>query len=103
MAVLLILLSLLFIVIVDVLFLSQILRFFAGLLGHYLRRSSRTRRELLLARVANETRSFKASGKSRANEGLQLDEAAPGSTSSDWKGIVGFFHPFWYVVRCGLR
>jgi alpha-1,2-mannosyltransferase len=102
MAVLLVVLSLLLIAAVDVLFFSHILRFFAGLVGRHLRRCSRTRRELLLARVANETRNFEASGKTRTKHGHGLEDVAPAPapSGSEWKGIVGFFHPFWCVAPC---
>ncbi|CAO2658742.1 Nn.00g064650.m01.CDS01 [Neocucurbitaria sp. VM-36] len=103
MAVLFVLLSLLVPLLVSVLFLPRTLRFTAELVGHQLRRSSRTRRELLLARVANETRKFESEHSEKSSDDddwEQVASAATGSAvnggkaNSEWNGIVGFFHPF---------
>ena len=106
MSLLLIILSLLAPIIVSALFLPRILRLGAELLGHHLRRSSRTRRELLLARVASETRTLEAEQRNRKKEDDDWEqvgnaaaggEANAGKADSEWDGIVGFFHPFWYA------
>jgi alpha-1,2-mannosyltransferase len=105
MGVSLIILSLLLSVIISAVFLPKILRFGAELLGHQLRRSSRTRRELLLARVASETKRHEAEQKNKKKEDDDWEEVGntasnnksiAGKADSEWDGIVGFFHPFWY-------
>jgi alpha-1,2-mannosyltransferase len=104
MGILLIILSLLLPIAVSAVFLPKILRFGAELLGYHLRRSSRTRRELLLARVASETKTFEAAQKNKKKEDDDWEEVGNTASSStlnvrkadsEWDGIVGFFHPFW--------
>jgi alpha-1,2-mannosyltransferase len=98
----LILLSLLVSVAVSLIFLPKTLRFAAELVGHHLRRSCRTRKELLLGRVANETKAYEALQKNTRKEDddwEQVGSSASGSApdekaDSGWDGIVGFFHPF---------
>ena len=106
MSILLVLFSLLVPALVAVLFVPAALRFAAELVGQHLRRSSRTRRELLLARVASETRTHEAGqGKSKKDDDdwEEVGNTPPGSAGKDrkadseWDGIVGFFHPFWYA------
>lgn len=99
-----ILLSLLVPVLVAALLLPKILYFVAGLVGRHLRRCSRTRRELLLARVANETKAYEEELKVNKQEDADWEQV--GTTArdnavknSEWDGIVGFFHPFWYAWR----
>lgn len=97
-------LSLLACSILSFVFLPRTLRFAGEILGHYLRRASRTRRELLLARVATEQQAWEADhgrGKGSDDEEWEQVEAATvgsavngGSAAEDWAGIVGFFHPF---------
>ncbi|KAI8934240.1 asparagine-linked glycosylation protein [Plenodomus lindquistii] len=102
MALLLVLLSLLVPAVVSLVFLPKILRILAQFLGQHLRRNSRTRRELLLARVATETKRHDEEHKDRKSEDddwEQIGIAKAGSVDggkadSDWDGIVGFFHPF---------
>ena len=100
----LILLSLLASAIVSFVFLPKTLRFFAELVGRNLRQSSNTRRELLLARVASETRTYEAGHERQRraeDEWEEIDVTATGSADnggqaeSGWDGIIGFFHPFW--------
>ena len=76
-------------------------------MGYYLERPSRTRRELLLARVATEQRHYETERKDASTEEKEDDDweeieqslvgsATNGSKADkDWSGIVGFFHPFW--------
>lgn len=100
-----ILVSLLVPLVASIVFLPKTLRFFGELLGYYLRRSSRTRRELLLARVANEQRTHDAERtKEKEKEDDEWEEVEAsmvgsaingGKADKDWSGIVGFFHPFW--------
>ncbi len=85
--------------------LPRALRFAGELLGHRLRRSTRARRELLLARVAKEQRAYDAEHKAACKEGedeweeveaSMVGSAANGAKAAeDWRGIVAFFHPFW--------
>jgi alpha-1,2-mannosyltransferase len=103
MTLLFILLSLLVAAIVSVLFFLRTLHRAAEILGRRLRRSSKTRRELLLARVARESRHLEAGHrKTKEDDDWENIGASPlGSTTNgakadtEWKGIVGFFHPFW--------
>lgn len=108
MTLLVILLSLLAPVLASVIFLPKTLRFLAELVGHHLRRSSRTRRELLLARVATESKNYVSEQSRNGKEdddweeigniaiGSAVNGGSAGSAGSEWNGIVGFFHPFWY-------
>lgn len=106
MAPLTIVLSLLVPVILSLVFLPKIIHFLAKSLGQHLRWSSRTRRELLLARVATETKTYEAdqrNGKKEDDDWEKIGNATVSSKESndsrdsDWDGIVGFFHPFWYA------
>ncbi|KAH6639750.1 hypothetical protein C7974DRAFT_389126 [Boeremia exigua] len=98
MALLVVLLSLLAAVAVPFVFFPAIVRFLGALVGRHLRRSSSTRRELLLARVASEARAYRAAHP----EGDDWEEIASAADTPDkpdtpdpqWDGIVGFFHPF---------
>jgi alpha-1,2-mannosyltransferase len=102
-----IVLSLLAVVVLSFVLLPKSLRFAGELLGSNLRRASRTRRELLLARVASEQRTYEAEHKERhakqEDDWEEVEASAAGSamnggpTDKDWSGIVGFFHPFWYA------
>lgn len=70
-------------------------------MGQYLRRSSRTRRELLLARVATESKNFEAEHNEPEDydweeiASVATDGKVGSSKDTQWDGIVGFFHPFW--------
>ncbi|KAF2467080.1 UDP-Glycosyltransferase/glycogen phosphorylase [Lindgomyces ingoldianus] len=100
----LLLLSLLVPGLLSFLFLPRTLRFLGDLVGCHLRRSSRTHRELLLARVATEQKSYEAekkTGKAKDDEDWEEIEGAMvgssvngGKADHDWNGIAGFFHPF---------
>jgi alpha-1,2-mannosyltransferase len=105
MAFLVIILSLLVASVVSVVFLRKTLHLLAELVGRRLRHSSRTRRELLLDRVAAETKTFKAERKTKNTEDDDWEKIAPspkgspssqGQANAEWNGVVGFFHPFWY-------
>jgi alpha-1,2-mannosyltransferase len=105
MAVFVILLSLLLPLAVSALFLPTALRFLGGIAGHYRQRSSRTRRELLLERVASEQKQHESQQQVQAEkdeddweeiEGSMVGSAVNGGKADrEWHGIVGFFHPFW--------
>ncbi|KAF1960260.1 alpha-1,2-mannosyltransferase ALG11 [Byssothecium circinans] len=83
-------------------FLPQTFQYVEQFVG--LRRSSRTRRELLLARVASEQRAYEAEHKGKnEKEDEDWEEVETsmvgsavngGKADRDWSGIVGFFHPF---------
>jgi alpha-1,2-mannosyltransferase len=105
MAFLVIILSLLVATVVSVVFLPKTLHLLAELVGRRLRHSSRTRRELLLDRVAAETKAFEAEGKTKSTEDDDWEKIVPspkgspsnrGRADTEWNGVVGFFHPFWY-------
>lgn len=93
---------------VAVYYFPSILRSVGVPLGSHLRRSSRTRRELLLARVANEQQAYEAKHKAeKQNDEDDWEEVESslvgsavngGKADKDWSGIVGFFHPFWYAL-----
>ena len=104
MALLMILLFLLAPAIIPVIFLPKTLHLLAELVGRRLRRSSTTRRELLLDRVATETKHFEAEHREKNKEDDDWEKIVPSPVGSavnrakadaDWHGIVGFFHPFW--------
>lgn len=101
MALLFILVSLLVSVVISVVFFPRIVRFLTAQVGHYLRRSSRTRRDLLLARVSNETKKYEAEHPEvEDHDWEEIAFVATGGKASSkgeqqWEGIVGFFHPFW--------
>lgn len=102
MALLVILLSFLVPAVISLVFLPKIIRVLAQFLGQHLRRNSRTRRELLLARVATETRKHEAEHEDRKSEDDDWEQVGTakrgsgesGKANSEWNGIVGFFHPF---------
>ncbi|KAH7085127.1 hypothetical protein BKA63DRAFT_559773 [Paraphoma chrysanthemicola] len=103
MAFLVLLLSLVVPLVITVIFLPYTLHVLAKLVGNRLRQSSRTRRELLLDRVASETRAFEAEHREKSTEDDDWENITPaptgtavngGKADADWKGIVGFFHPF---------
>lgn len=89
----------------SVYFFPSLLRNVGQVLGRHLRRSSRTRRELLLERVAKEQSDDEAkhtTAKSREDDEWEEVETSMvgsavngGKADKDWSGIVGFFHPFW--------
>jgi len=102
MAFLFIFLSLLAPVIISLVFLPKIVCILVQSLGQYLRRHSRTRRGLLLTRVANEIKIHEATHTSTKSEddeweqiGTTRGNVGTGQeTDCEWDGIVGFFHPF---------
>ena len=63
-------------------------------LGWYLRRRTALRTRMILSRTGMEDHSPRSEDNLRPTQG----EGAGGAESGDrrgWKGIVGFFHPFW--------
>jgi alpha-1,2-mannosyltransferase len=104
MGVFLFFLSLVVCIFLAFIFLPRTLGFLASLLGYYLRRSSQTRRELLVARNAEEVRRWEAGrgDETEEEDGWEEIEGSlvgsavnGGKADKDWHGIVGFFHPFW--------
>lgn len=75
------------------------------LLGWHLQRSTSPRRELILARIEIEEQDYQSklrhSSKSDDGDWEKVERYASGSapnggkSQDDWKGVVGFFHPFW--------
>lgn len=73
--------------------------------GHHVRAKTLNRRELLLAKVEAEEKEFaskqKGGQKAEDEDWDKLEsESAGGSTTGEaadknWKGVIGFFHPFW--------
>jgi hypothetical protein len=108
MALLVMLLSLLLTAAISVVLLPKTLHLLAELVGQRLRHSSRTRRELLLDRVAAETRAFEAAHTATSKDDDDWEKIVPspsgsavigGGAGAEWNGIVGFFHPFWWVAK----
>jgi alpha-1,2-mannosyltransferase len=102
---------LLFPILLSAILLPKLVHLAAEVVGRHLRRSSNTRRELLLARVASEAKAFEAehSEKSRDDDDWEKVGSSPvgsaingAKADEEWDGIVGFFHPFWYE-RSSLR
>lgn len=75
-------------------------------LGWYLRRASSGRRAHLVSLMQMDQEKQKDErlwvGKPRdsGDEKKKARAAASGSEKpgADWRGVVGFFHPFWYVL-----
>ena len=75
------------------------------LVGWHLQRSTWARRELILARIEIEESDYQSklrhSSKSDDGDWEKIESYASGSapnggkSEDDWKGVVGFFHPFW--------
>jgi alpha-1,2-mannosyltransferase len=95
--------SILISTIVAFVFLPQTLRILGKPVGLYLQQSCSDRRELLLARVAKEQKEYEAKHKNKKSEDEweQIESSMTGSAvngakaDQDWRGIVGFLHPFW--------
>jgi hypothetical protein len=102
MAVLYVFLSLVVAILLALILLPRSL---GGLVGYYLRTASQPRRELLLARVATEQKSYEQHKREGKDDG-EREQVEPslvgsavkgGKAAAGWNGIVGFFHPFWYA------
>ena len=84
--------------------LPSTLSIFGRLLGWRLRKSTQSRRDLLIARTSFE---HKQAASTKTEERTTLDEewekvdrsrsrSSNGDVSDDsFEGIIGFFHPFW--------
>jgi alpha-1,2-mannosyltransferase len=88
--------------------------------GWLIRRRTRSRREYVIARARSEEEECRASQAKDSTSRSQVEDEEgwekvdtgerPSSSSGsgatgteegnkdDWDGVVGFFHPFWYVV-----
>lgn len=88
--------------------------------GWLIRRRTRSRREYVIARARSEEEEYRASRAKDSTSRSQVEdeedwekvdtgERPPSSSDSgvaeteegkkdDWSGVVGFFHPFWYVM-----
>lgn len=82
-------------------------RVVGGALGWYLRRASSGRRAHLIGlkqhdqEIARDKRLQMGMSKGEAGEkpvSQAPDGAAETKPDADWAGVVGFFHPFWYVL-----
>ena len=77
-----------------------------SLFGYYLRKKTAGRRAQILDLVESEEKEYLAeNGKRRDSDDWEEVEAYATASSNngekadkDWDGIVGFFHPFWYVA-----
>ncbi|KAL5120123.1 asparagine-linked glycosylation protein [Pleosporales sp. CAS-2024a] len=103
MAFLVVLFSLLVTTAVAAALLPKTLHLCAELVGRRLRHSSQTRRELLLNRVATETKAFEDECRSKSKEDDDWERIVPSPPGTankgaradkTWNGVVGFFHPF---------
>ena len=65
---------------------AAICRSFLSLLGQYLRRKTKSKRQSLRVVVDLE----------EAQQGVKIHPSA-GNEASDWNGFIGFFHPFWWA------
>ena len=93
----------------TLLFLGPILLTFVGrCIGFGLMRKTEGRRSHLQALMNEDDRRYWASrseskdaGSGPTTDGLHAEDLSPvnkvGKGRQDWDGIVGFFHPFWYV------
>ena len=76
-------------------------RVVGGVLGWYLRKAASGRRAHLVGLMQIDQDLYNK-GKAQAHgvsEGVeaQAADAASGKKGAEWRGVVGFFHPFWYV------
>jgi len=79
-------------------------------LGWALRSKTAKRRTVIISRARTEEESYQANqivgAKTEDEDWEQVEGYGGGSAPNgdlpsyaDWKGIVGFFHPFWFVSR----
>jgi alpha-1,2-mannosyltransferase len=79
------------------------LRLLAGILGTYLTYRTLPRRRLLLSTTAEAiSREDNIQDSTEDAEWEKVDPVTGSSPNGsaaedDWRGIVGFFHPFWFV------
>ncbi|KAI1068844.1 hypothetical protein LB507_006495 [Fusarium sp. FIESC RH6] len=78
-------------------------RFLRQFLGWSLRKRTDGRRAHLLSLMTEEDSAARANdpqGSAETKLVFDVDDSLQNTLSAqkDWAGIVGFFHPFWYVV-----
>ena len=80
-------------------FIPVLIRYTGSKVGELVRNKTGSRRELLIRRAVKEEAELaekdgsdkeRTAVKSHTEDGIKVDH--------DWSGIVGFFHPFWYVM-----
>jgi alpha-1,2-mannosyltransferase len=87
-----------------------ILRLLALLVGSYIRHRTFPRRQLLLTKAQDKAelsaRNHHEPPVDREDQDWERVEknvirSAPNglAVDDDWSGIIGFFHPFWYVLK----
>ena len=80
----------------------RLLFYIGGVFGSYLRKKTAGRKAQILELVENEEKEY---GKDRRDsdeweevEAYAAQSAKNGEAADrEWDGVVGFFHPFWYV------
>ena len=85
-----------------------IIRLVGQTIGWYLRRRTSGRRELIFARVKVEEDDYRSkerkSPKSEDEGWERIEshgdhvESTGANAHAEWKGVIGFFHPFWYYI-----
>jgi alpha-1,2-mannosyltransferase len=84
-------------------------RAIGSMLGWYLRKKTDGRRSHILELVEADQKKYQEENKSRRSSDVEdgwenVDADAVGTAKNgdkgeeEWDGIVGFFHPFWYVA-----
>ena len=75
-------------------------------IGWYIRKKTAPRRELLLSRAEAEEKEHGPQDLANADEEWEQIESYTTDSSNngekgskDWTGIIGFFHPFWFVFK----
>jgi len=92
---------------ITIFFLGPKLLFYVGgTFGYYLRKKTEGRRAQILEAVEKDEKEFAEKGERRdSDEWESVDAYAVGTAKNgekgdkEWDGIVGFFHPFWWVLR----
>lgn len=78
---------------------------FQRTVGWYLGRKATARRKSILTRVAAEASEYHLSAgpspKSEDVEWEKVEKPKEGEADDEWDGIIGFFHPFWFVIAMG--
>jgi alpha-1,2-mannosyltransferase len=84
----------------------RLIFWFGGILGFYLKKKTAGRKAQILEVVESEEEAWLKEGKGRrdSEEWETVDAYTIGTAGNgeqgekEWDGIVGFFHPFWYVL-----
>ena len=102
-------LNVFFIICISVLLGGWLVSRAGGAIGWYLKRHASTRKRAILRRVVveeeavqNFNRNLQRPAEDDDWEQIESYGAASakngGQAEDEWEGIVGFFHPFWYVI-----